>query len=59
MVAAGTYLVLSMLFSKKKTTESCKTHKWVYIKQPGEESIEFLVCSACNKMPSEIVNEGI
>lgn len=34
---------------------TCSYHKWVYMKQPDVHD-EYMICHACQKTPSEIVN---
>lgn len=51
--------ILLFMFSKSSKatpTASCKTHKWIWEKQPGDEEIEYLRCSVCKKTPTEVAN---
>jgi hypothetical protein len=52
------FAILALTNSRaKEVPKVCKPHKWVWEKQPGEEDVEYLRCSNCNKLPSEAVNE--
>ncbi len=39
------------------TLKPCSFHKWEYKKQPESEE-EYMICSNCNKTPTQIV-EGL
>jgi len=33
---------------------NCPPHSWKNFEQPGEESVTYLACSKCNKLPSAV-----
>lgn len=35
---------------------ACTYHRWVYVKQPDFND-EYLMCSVCNKTPTQIVSD--
>lgn len=50
LIGIGIYMIFK---SKELANEvnTCINHKWIYMKQPGEEDIQYLQCEVCKKFP--------